>query len=124
MGLSLHEIVRPERSPVAYQIRHISIRYSVYQFRNQALTDPRDHIYAFFGIATDIQNTQLRADYNVSIAFAYTKFAEVLLSRNEARDRPLKILSACHRNSQEIHNKKIRTELLEKERVLNKRGIP
>jgi hypothetical protein len=112
MGLGLLEIVRPERSPVAYQRRHIYIRYLVYQFQNQALTDPRDHIYAFFGIATDIQNTQLRADYNVSTAFVCAKFAEVLLSRNKARDRPLRLLSACYRNSQEIHDKKIRTELL------------
>lgn len=117
LGLGLLEISRPDSTPVAYQRRHISIRNLVFEYRSQQVTDPQDKIYAFLGIATDIPK-EIGADYHVSEVVAYTKFAKSLLTRNEPKELPLKLLSACYPMSRKYQQAEIRPKLEARELLM------
>jgi Heterokaryon incompatibility protein (HET) len=57
--------------------------YSLYgllfNFRHFGCADPRDRIYAFLGLATDIQEVSLIPDYLSSAANVYTNVARILI---------------------------------------------
>jgi hypothetical protein len=102
-GLYLHrgdlERVPGSEEPI-YRRRKAPIRNLVYEFRDQNVTDPRDRIYAFLGLATasnDIEEKDFMANYKSPVATVFTDFATFLLTRNKPRDFPLRLLSACYR---------------------------
>jgi Heterokaryon incompatibility protein (HET) len=118
---------RPELDPPSFQRTYMPIRNLVYEFRDQGITVSHDRIYAFLGIATDLEERERKylVDYKSSVATIYTRFAEFLLTRDQPRDLPLKLLSVCYRIP-EPYVEGIQARLKEEERreFDERRGMP
>ena len=57
-----------------------SIYDLLYSFRDFKVTDPRDRIHAFLGLATDIEGIPFTPDYKSSIEEVYTTFTRSLIT--------------------------------------------
>jgi hypothetical protein len=61
----------------------LNIYNLAYQFRNFDCSDPRDRIYAFLGLASDIRSVDLIPDYNSSVGEVYLKAARNLITSHK-----------------------------------------
>jgi hypothetical protein len=103
--------VRPKLDTLQFQRHCAAIRDLVYEFRNQEATNPRDKIYTFLGLATDLQENDITPQYSNTEAAVCTNFAKFLLTKNEPGDLPLKLLAVCFRRSQWLDREKLQAKI-------------
>ncbi|KAF2098809.1 HET-domain-containing protein [Rhizodiscina lignyota] len=87
-------LLRQERKHTEWKKSIYDLAYS---FRTSECTDPRDRIYAFLGLATDLDGAGISPSYYLSIAEAYTNFARTCIKHHSH----LKILNCKRQQYQE-----------------------
>ncbi|KAA8570017.1 hypothetical protein EYC84_002355 [Monilinia fructicola] len=112
--LSRHDGSYPRcmaQAPVVYDLkmsrengRSLTLEHSLFLCITFLATDPRDKIYALFGLATDIEELGINVDYNASVKEVYTDTTIKILNQGTS----LSLLNAAgagrYRHGQPITN--------------------